>query len=275
MSIEIKAAALAEALLCPVSLEPLTEAVALTPCLHKINETAANQLFGGPVKKGARFCPVCNVAVKGWKSDLVVRDIVSRATELLLAVASLPKAAAAHFEEETVKLEVCAAAPPPAAASIPQRVPSDEGPQLIEEVVSGDLLRLPCGWGMFAFANSSLCWGRQSLEFEKIEGDSPILGFTFFNDVSVSMRLEFLCEENGKCAAALFTYLQSLNLVAPLPCPDSNVYETSSTADVRKLLTMFKKFNDVPPGYWDQMDALVAKAERRDAASVSLAPTAT
>ncbi len=68
---------------CPVTLEPLYTAVTIMPCMHKINQIAAEHLYGE--RKVGNFykneyentlCPICRAKVLGYSVDHTFRDIV-------------------------------------------------------------------------------------------------------------------------------------------------------------------------------------------------------
>jgi hypothetical protein len=58
---------------CPVSLEPLTSAMSLVPCGHKVNENEAVAMFGAMTSEGAekkdKECPLCRVTVTAYYPD--------------------------------------------------------------------------------------------------------------------------------------------------------------------------------------------------------------
>lgn len=62
-------------LTCPIEKRPLTEAVNLFPCCHKVNESAAKQLFG---QAEQNKCMHCNVTVTSYGPDHLVRDLAVR-----------------------------------------------------------------------------------------------------------------------------------------------------------------------------------------------------
>lgn len=68
-----------EELLCPISLEPLTDAYALVPCMHKVQKAAAEKIFGstngGWLCTSDVPCPVCYVTVIGYLKDHSTRNI--------------------------------------------------------------------------------------------------------------------------------------------------------------------------------------------------------
>lgn len=83
---------LLNSLTCPVTLNPMTDAVTLMPCCHKISEAAATSMFKG-VQKGSFFevekttglwsyfgckntglCPYCKTPVTGYGIDRTIRE---------------------------------------------------------------------------------------------------------------------------------------------------------------------------------------------------------
>ncbi len=77
--------------ICPVELAPLYDAVSLSPCAHKVNETVARQLFGGVGVDGfceeeAQKCPVCRTVVIGYSPDHAVRALAHHLRGLIGAI---------------------------------------------------------------------------------------------------------------------------------------------------------------------------------------------
>ena len=77
---------------CPVSLEPLHEAVRLSPCMHRLNENIAKKLFGGMSAPNKAPCPICRTEIKGYRPDISFRNVVKRAL-------GGESGASAHIEE--------------------------------------------------------------------------------------------------------------------------------------------------------------------------------
>lgn len=73
-------------LLCPILQEPLSEAVSLVPCAHKIQQAAAEQIFGttkgGCMVSSNTLCPVCKIPVIGYILDPQMRYVVKQLFEL-------------------------------------------------------------------------------------------------------------------------------------------------------------------------------------------------
>ncbi len=85
-SIQSNAQTLLDQLSCPVLLEPLSEAVSLVPCAHKIQKAAAEKIFGssngGWLVQSEKPCPICRVTVLGYMEDHSTRNIVKQLFEL-------------------------------------------------------------------------------------------------------------------------------------------------------------------------------------------------
>ena len=78
-------------LTCPVSLEPLSKAVALFPCAHKIQQHVARKLFGScssSIEPG-KTCPVCVQPVSAYMIDRGVRNIVHQLAQMTSEDAAL------------------------------------------------------------------------------------------------------------------------------------------------------------------------------------------
>lgn len=75
----VEVANIIKTLTCPVDFEPLAEAVTLVPCMHKINETVALNIFdiveNNKCLKSEK-CPVCRTAVIVYYPDHTIRDLV-------------------------------------------------------------------------------------------------------------------------------------------------------------------------------------------------------
>lgn len=59
-------------LTCPVTHEPLTSAVALMPCLHRVNEAAV---------RGKDSCPQCKGPITCFKIDDTIRALAKTVFE--------------------------------------------------------------------------------------------------------------------------------------------------------------------------------------------------
>ena len=94
---------LLEMLECPVGLEPLTTAVTLVPCCHKINAAFAESLYGivrnHACTKANQPCHRCRQIVIAYYPDTTIRELV---TELLSGVdrPEAPHSAPVVVEEE-------------------------------------------------------------------------------------------------------------------------------------------------------------------------------
>lgn len=67
---------------CPIEITPLTKAVTLYPCMHKINENVAVMLYGSMIEefcfKLCQPCPLCKQIVKEYKVDNTMRELASK-----------------------------------------------------------------------------------------------------------------------------------------------------------------------------------------------------
>lgn len=67
---------------CPIEITPLTKAVTLYPCMHKINENVAVMLYGSMTEefcsKLSQPCPLCKQIVKEYKVDKTMRELASK-----------------------------------------------------------------------------------------------------------------------------------------------------------------------------------------------------
>ena len=69
-------------LLCPISHEPLRQAVTIIPCSHKVQQAIAESVLGKPEantwRTSNKKCPVCSEPAEGYVVDLAIRDIANR-----------------------------------------------------------------------------------------------------------------------------------------------------------------------------------------------------
>ena len=89
---------------CPYELEPLTTAVSLAPCMHKINEAAALILYGimkeGACSEVGKECLLCKQIVKAYHIDHKIREVVKG---ILKAKEDVLAKSAAVAKEEALK----------------------------------------------------------------------------------------------------------------------------------------------------------------------------
>jgi hypothetical protein len=67
---------------CPVEMIPLTKAVSCMPCMHKINESTAQTLYGamagGHCSTSGQPCVICKAVVTAYYVDHSMRDLANR-----------------------------------------------------------------------------------------------------------------------------------------------------------------------------------------------------
>lgn len=80
-SAQSNAQMLQDELICPVLLEPLSQAVSLVPCAHKIQQSTAEKIFGitnnGWQVQSRNPCPVCRTSILGYMIDHSTRNMVT------------------------------------------------------------------------------------------------------------------------------------------------------------------------------------------------------
>lgn len=112
MAINLKTSAVefSQSLECPVQLEPLDSAVSLVPCMHKLNEVVARELFGGMQGDQCEIenveCPACTRVVKAYYPDRVVRTLAKSARVIFgisLNPLNLPQSKAREADQKHVK----------------------------------------------------------------------------------------------------------------------------------------------------------------------------
>lgn len=86
MSVQFDVKNLLETLTCPIELEPLTAAVNLSPCNHKVNQVAAERYYGkiieGLCELNRKNCVVCQTPVSSYAPDHTIRNVVAQVLAL-------------------------------------------------------------------------------------------------------------------------------------------------------------------------------------------------
>lgn len=81
-------------LTCPIEFKPLTSAVNLFPCCHKVNQVAAEHYYGkmvaGFCESREKPCIICKSPVTGWAPDHTIRDLASQVFGHTEELESLP-----------------------------------------------------------------------------------------------------------------------------------------------------------------------------------------
>jgi hypothetical protein len=82
MSIQFDLKNLLQTLTCPIDLEPLTTAVNLSPCCHKVNQVAAEKYYGKIIGSSCAWagktCVLCNEPVLSYAPDHTIRSVAAQ-----------------------------------------------------------------------------------------------------------------------------------------------------------------------------------------------------
>lgn len=225
-------------LMCPIDLEPLTQAVSLVPCAHKIQETAAKKLFG-PVEDGWKVnsknsCPVCRIPTLGYMVDHLTRNIVNE-------FVALPQKDLHHIlktmketlveKSKSVEKEAKAAIPYPGK---PARFIHQNGT-----------------WDLYD-SGGSLC---RRMNFISSTKDSLIERFSLFGykNGNVLIFIKFL--ENIYSAKDYFKNFDIILTETDL----SSEYISKNPDELRVIFNILAENNEIPASHFDQIRDIIAK----------------
>lgn len=228
--------AMQEELSCPVTLDPMSEAVTLVPCAHKIQQSIAEQLFG-ITKDGWRVdlpnkgCPICIRPVEGWIKDHLTQACVEKLYS---------------FSPEDIKKTI---------DSLKEKNPSYPGkPTKFKHEYPGNWEKPFVSGGLYT-SDGLLC---RMLAFERSNKDSLIQEFRFlgYRDGSIGISITY-----GGEKGAMVKYLKEYNICCKDIHPISgwNSYCTSTLMDVRKLFAILAENNEIPEPYFTMMQEILKK----------------
>lgn len=101
---------LSQMLDCPIDLTLLTTAVSCVPCMHKISEIRARELYGtmegDACSKSGQRCVVCQRVVKAYFADHTMRDLVNRVDGLLKLITKFNSSSIVPKQKEEERKEL-------------------------------------------------------------------------------------------------------------------------------------------------------------------------
>lgn len=229
---------LQDELICPVLLEPLSEAVSLVPCAHKVQQTAAETMFGatrgGWQVRPGNLCPVCRESVLGYMKDHSTRNIVKQLFALpeseINAMLALMKKNLAE-KSMSVKKDI-----------------------LVEMPYPGKSARFihSCGdWGLFE-SGADLC---RMMAFKSSTKDSLLEKFSVsgYKDGDVCISMYF-----SKIDKDVIEYLKQFDLIAD-SFDLAHGYKSHGKDQLKIFFNILANNNEIPVSHFEMIRDLVAK----------------
>lgn len=227
---------LQDQLLCPVFLEPLFEAVSLVPCAHKVQQAAAEKIFGtthgGWLVQSDKPCPVCRISVIGYMVDHSMRNTVKQLFELsendLNAMLATVKGKLAE-KCKAVKKDALVAMPYPGKRA-----------RFVHQVGNWDLFYLP----------GNLC---RKMEFISSTKDSLIEDFSLlgYKNGKVAIQVKF-SEGNN-----IVEYLKQFDIIVDRI--DLIGYMTKNQDQLKVIFNIIAQNNEIPASHFEKIRDIVAK----------------
>ena len=232
---------LQQELICPVILKPLTEAVSLVPCAHKVQQTVAEKIYGethgGWQVSSKELCPVCRAAVVGYMPDPTIRNMVKQFFELPEAeINAMLASVKNNLAEKSMPVEK------KAIVEVPYPGESAEFVMIMDK------------WGLFDRGeDNALC---RHLIFMSITKDISIEKFTVlgYKDGSVSIGLQF----SSTKIEAIEQYLNQLGL-KPNAFELGWIYESEGCDQLKVFFDILAKNNKIPSPYLELIGGVVEK----------------
>jgi len=230
---------LQEQLLCPVFLEPLSEAVSLVPCAHKVQQAAAQRLFGtvndGWQVQSRNPCPVCKVSVVGYMKDHSTRNIVEQLfalpeQELNTMLAIMKK----NLAEESKAV----------AKDVPRDVPYPGK--------SARFIHANGTWDLYD-SGASLC---RSMNFASSTENSWLKEFFIlgYRSGSVSISLSF-----PKGDKSVVEYFKNFDIILTDVDLKHGSYKSQNQDQLKIIFNIIAENNEIPASHFDKIREIVAK----------------
>lgn len=233
------AKALQDQLLCPVLLEPLSEAVSLVPCAHKVQYAVAEQIFGttngGWLVSSNKPCPVCRVCVLGYMADHTTRNIVKSLFELpendLNEMLAAMKKKLAE-KSKTVEKDVLVDVPYPGKAA-----------RFVHR--SGN-------WSLFSLKEGTLC---RSMTFISTTKDSLLKEFSLLGYKSGGVVIEVQFSEHS---TGVEEYFKKFDIILEWGYL-AHGYLSGNKDQLRIIFNIIAENNEIPESYFNTIKDIVAK----------------
>lgn len=239
---QFNAQTLQEHLICPVLLEPLFQAVCLFPCTHKIQQVAAEKIFGvthnGWLVQSKNPCPVCRTSVLGYAIDYSTRSIVKQLFELpdneINAILALIK------------------------KNLAKKSISVEKDVLVEMPYPGKSARFVYDKGDWELCNSGADLSR-SMQFKSSTKDSLIEEFAVlgWSDGNISISMKFSKDSSG-----VKEYLKQFDLFPDWKALEYG-YKSQGHDQLKIFFNILANNNDIPTDHFAKIRDLVLKGTHK------------
>ena len=241
-STQYSAKTLQEQLICPVLLEPLSQAVSLVPCAHKVQQAAAETIFGathgGWLVQSEKPCPVCRASVLGYMTDHSTRNIVKQLFEL-------PES---EINEMLLLMK----------KNLAEKSISVEKEVVVETPYPGKSARFIHDGGDWEICNSGadLC---RSMRFKSSTKDSLIKDFDVlgWNDGDISIKIQF-----SKDSSDVKEYLKQFDLFPDWMALEFG-YKSQSRDQLKVFFNIIANNNEIPVSHFEKIRDLVAKGTHK------------
>jgi hypothetical protein len=241
-SAQFNAQTLQDQLICPVLLEPLSQAVSLVPCAHKVQQAAAEKMFGathgGWLVQSENPCPVCRTSVLGYMTDHSTRNIVKQLFELPESeINSMLALMKKNLAEKSISVEKDV---------------------IVEKPYPGKSARFIHNGGDWELCNSGgdLC---RSMRFKSSTKDSLIKDFAVlgWNDGDISIKIQF-----SKDSSDLKEYLKQFELF-PEWMELELGYKSKSKDQLNVFFNILANNNEIAVSHFEKIRGLVAKGTHK------------
>ncbi len=233
---------LQDQLTCPVTLEPLYDAVTLVPCAHKVNKIAAEKMYG--ILKDEwkiqiqedKLCPVCKIPVVGYMKDHTTISIVKQLTELNeKELNSMLQKMKCYLAEKSKPVE------------------KDVQMDLAYPGISAKFVHTDGDWKLYD-SGGSLC---RCMQFSSLTTNSLITQFSLlgYTDGDVTIRVTFSNLSND-----LVEYLKKFNIV-PNNSGPTHAHMSIDHDQLKLIFNILADNNEIPESHFEKIRDIVAKGK--------------
>jgi hypothetical protein len=229
-------ASLTNALQCPVGLDPLTQAVTLVPCCHKVNQVAAEKIYGkmdsGSCEKAGVPCVMCRTPVQAYYVDRSFRDIVQR---------MLGRA------ESVIEPMVL-----PTRSRLLERAHA-EVKNLPYPGMGGRFVHSSGNWALYDESGDDFC---REMTFVSETKGSLIkeIGLFGYKSGKVSLLVKF-----REIKESLESYLLDYGIVLKCYDIDLKSYQSENIVELRSLFSIIAQNNQIPDEYFSRIREIVER----------------
>ncbi|MGC1878931.1 MAG: hypothetical protein WA347_04830 [Rhabdochlamydiaceae bacterium] len=229
MAVQFNVKDFLSALTCPIELDPLTQAVNLFPCCHKVNQIAAEKYYGKIVNGfcglSEKNCVICNTQVVAYAPDHTIRDLAARAFGHEKDLESLPNHSLVLEEKKS---------------EIDQPYPG----------LPAVFVHMGGSWDKFYDSGGELC---RMMEFKSITNNSLLQNFKLLGYCNGDVSISILFQKSK----AFVKYL----LAHHIDC-DEHIAEFCRSTTPEHLKTIFRIIslnNEIPGDKFNQIREIVER----------------